>query len=110
MQYRIGACNTSDISVVIKCPVVAKFNDRLELLVYRGAVHFSKEYVMHETGKPIYGQVINPLDSTDASNFIRSLSQKRGIVGCINDFFNIISIGDIIYIFPIHSCLSANLM
>ena len=57
-----------------------------------------------------YGQVINPLDSTDTSNFIRSLSQEHGIVGCTNDFFNRISIGDIIDIYPIHSCLTANLM
>jgi len=59
---------------------------------------------------PNYGQVINPLDSTDTSNFIRSLSQEHGIVGCTNDFFNRISIGDIINIYPIHSCLTANLM
>jgi D-serine deaminase-like pyridoxal phosphate-dependent protein len=110
MQYRIGACNISDISVVMKCPVVAKFDDRLELLIHGGAVHFSKEYVMHEAGKPNYGQVINPLDSTDTSNFIRSLSQEHGIVECTNDFFNRISIGDIIDIYPIHSCLTANLM
>nr|NHJ86257.1 alanine racemase [Asgard group archaeon] len=38
------------------------------------------------------------------------LSQEHGIVHCPRNYFADIKIGDLLYVLPVHSCLTANLM
>ncbi len=110
MQHKIGSCTVEDIGVIMECPVVAKFEDRSEILIHSGAVHFSKEYVLNRDGSRNFGQVRDSNDQLSESNFVRSISQEHGIVACSTDFFRKIKVGDILQVYPIHSCLTANLM
>ena len=98
----------------MKCPVVAKYPSRNELLIHGGAVHFSKDSDILENGEPYFGQVVenhkiawgNLLEGC----YLKSVSQEHGIVRCNQDFFTEINIGDPVTILPIHSCLTADLM
>ncbi len=110
MQAQIGSCNADQIGVYMECPIVAKFDDRKELLIHGGAVHLSKEFILNESGNQNFGQVINPNDKNDSKNYLRSISQEHGIIACSKSFFNSVNIGDVIQIYPIHSCLTADLM
>ncbi len=110
MQTRIGSCSPDQIAVKMECPVVAKFDDRKELLIHGGAVHFSKEFVINADGTQNFGQVLNPTHDNDYSNYVKSISQEHGIITCTDSFFNSIAVGEVIEIYPIHSCLTANLM
>ena len=110
MQFQIGSCSIDDIAVEMLSPVVAKFYDRKELLIHGGAVHFSKDFLVDEYGNKNFGQVVNPKHKNDYSNYLASVSQEHGIVKCSEAFFNSINTGDLINIYPIHSCLTANLM
>lgn len=38
----IGSCSADDIVVAVVCPVVAKHEERGEMVIYGGAVHFFK--------------------------------------------------------------------
>ncbi len=114
MQAEIGACNYNKIAVAMACPVVAKHPDRNEIIIYGGAVHFSKERIENKSGTTIYGLIAEktqegwgkPLEGL----YVKKLSQEHGTVHAPDEFFNTINIGDILYILPIHSCLTANLM
>ena len=43
-------------------------------------------------------------------NYLKALSQEHGILKADKDLISQIRIGDIVSIYPIHSCLTANLM
>lgn len=110
MQTTIGSCTPGEIAVKMECPVVAKYEDRKELLIHGGAVHFSKDFILKINGDRNFGQIINPDAEDDLSNYLKSISQEHGIVSCSESFFKNIQVGDIVSIYPIHSCLTANLM
>ncbi len=114
MQAEIGSCNYEEIAVAMACPVVAKHADRNEIIIYGGAVHFSKDRITSESGTTIYGLVAqqkasgwgNPLPNL----YVKKLSQEHGTIHATDAFIEQTKIGDILYILPIHSCLTANLM
>lgn len=113
MQAEIGACNYDNIAVAMACPVVAKHADRNEVIVYGGAIHLSKERI-EKSNKEIYGLIAasqekgwgNPMNDW----YVKKLSQEHGTVHIPTEDFDKIKIGDLLYILPIHSCLTANLM
>ncbi len=114
MQYRLGACRLKDVAVTLACPVVAKHPDRLELVIYGGAVHLSKEFVLQADGSPNYGAIAS-FDKTERNQLLEGcnlmkLSQEHGIIKCNRENFNKIRIGDLLAVMPVHSCLSMNLM
>ncbi|RLD62973.1 MAG: alanine racemase [Bacteroidetes bacterium] len=113
MQYKIGSCELNQIAAVMICPIVAKHNDRLQIIIHGGAVHFSKEGYS-ENNEIRYGQAVNMDNdlslSLIADTFIKSISQEHGIVQCTEDSFGKFEIGDLMVFIPIHSCLTANLM
>jgi len=111
MQYNIGSCGLDEIAVSMLCPIVSKHKKRNELVVYGGAVHFSKDSVQINGGQNFgfvrkYGDENLPQNF----NFVKSLSQEHGIISCSEDFFNSAAVGDFLEIFPVHSCLTANEM
>jgi D-serine deaminase-like pyridoxal phosphate-dependent protein len=110
MQSKIGSCGKDEIAVTMHCPIVAKYDDRKELLIHGGAVHFSKDFVVNDDGSQNFGQIINPQDENDTQNFLKSVSQEHGLVHCSEKYYNSVQTGDIIEIYPIHSCLTADLM
>ncbi|MEA1898918.1 MAG: alanine racemase, partial [Bacteroidota bacterium] len=58
MQYRLGSCNLKEIAVALACPVVALYPDRNQMIVYGGAVHLSKEYIVDKNGEKNFGQLL----------------------------------------------------
>jgi D-serine deaminase-like pyridoxal phosphate-dependent protein len=113
MQLQIGACAFDDIAVGVACPVVAKHRSRQQFVLYGGAVHLSKEYLLQAGGRPSYGGIALPAPdgwtSMDESAFVSSLSQEHGIVQADEELVNRVEVGDVLVVIPIHSCLTANL-
>ncbi len=113
MQYQIGACDIKDIAVAMACPIVAIHKDINEIVIYGGGIHFSKDSII-ENGETIYGKIARK-DSYGWSNLIpnmnvRGLSQEHGIISVPDSEIENYKIGNIIYVLPVHSCMTANLM
>lgn len=114
MQQQIGSCQFSEIAVAMACPIVALHPERGELVIYGGGVHFSKDHTQADRVGTHYGLVVQkdngkwgePLEQV----FVHRLSQEHGIVKAPSDFIAQQSVGDLLYILPVHSCMTANLM
>lgn len=118
MQSLIGSCQLEDISVALACPVVAKHEARVEIIIYGGGVHLSKDRCDLPINKePFFGyiaklrkdvtqgwQILSP------KNYVKSLSQEHGIIKITKECWHQINIGDILIILPIHSCMTADLL
>ena len=108
MMFSLGVCREDEIALSVACPVVSKYDDRSEVLIYGGAVHLSKE-VIENSNPAIYGFAVTSSDNSlrmiRESNFIRSLSQEHGIVKLDRETYEKIVAGDLLYIIPVHSCL-----
>ncbi|NOY08000.1 MAG: alanine racemase [Spirochaetes bacterium] len=118
MQYLLGICKEEDIAVAVACPVVAKYGGRGEVVVYGGAVHLSKERASLKNGTVIYGLVsLADGDTMEdgwgkvlRNSYVRAVSQEHGVIKIAEEYFDKIKIGDLLYILPVHSCLTVNLM
>lgn len=114
MQVNIGTCNYEDIAVVMACPVVGKNRERNELLIHGGGVHFSKEALKDSDGTVHFGKLTNPTDAGWEGQiqgaYLKSISQEHGLIHCPDEIINQTHIGDMVYIYPSHSCLTADLM
>lgn len=113
MQLAIGSCSEDDIAVALACPVVAKHEDRNQIVIYGGAVHLSKDSIV-ENEKRIYGKIALPIPPGWGpilpGCYISSLSQEHGIVKATDYHFGKIKIGDLLMVLPVHSCLMVDLM
>ena len=114
MQHSLGVCDIEDIAVRMVCPVVSKNLSRNEIVVYGGAAHFSKDYILNTDGKRMFGRIIIKSGKEkvllDTKNYLSKLSQEHGILKISPNQFKNIEIGDLIEVLPVHSCLTANLM
>jgi len=114
MQHQLGACSRENIAVALACPVVAKHNERDEIVIHGGAVHLSKESITDKTGNSYFGIVVSIENYTwNVNNIIGKvvkLSQEHGVIKLNKNSTSNINIGDIVAILPTHSCLTANLM
>jgi D-serine deaminase-like pyridoxal phosphate-dependent protein len=111
MQHQIGACAKEQIAVKLACPIVAIYPEREEFVVYGGAIHFSKEYVLTKSKQRNYGQLatINAMEISD-DVFVANLTQEHGVVKASKQFCQQIALGDLAIFYPIHSCLTVDLM
>lgn len=112
MQYFLGSCTLNEIAVVVYCPVVAKYPERNQLVIYGGGVHLSKEKLTRN-GKAIYGLVSKP-NSTGfgeliPGSFVESLSQEHGIIYMPEAEMKQIQLGDLLAVYPVHSCMTVDL-
>ena len=113
MQQEIGACDWDDIAVALACPVVAIHPDRLQWIIYGGAIHFSKDFLQMSSGEKCFGRMVDMNTETwsvsrVASNpNLVSLSQEHGVVQCSAETFHLCKPGDISLWLPVHSCLTA---
>jgi D-serine deaminase-like pyridoxal phosphate-dependent protein len=113
MQWQIGSCQASDIGVAVACPVVAKHPERNEVVIYGGAVHFSKDFV-EENGRKVYGKLA--IDRGEGWEGLREdvtlirLSQEHGILQGPDAWVASVKIGDLVKIIPVHSCLTMDLL
>lgn len=114
MQKYLGSCSYEDIAVALACPVVAKYKSRNEVVIYGGAVHLSKEFILLPDGNKLFGKIVkfdkrgwcDPIKNV----YLSSLSQEHGIIKATPEFIDEIKIGDLLGVLPVHSCLTANLM
>lgn len=107
MQVEIGSCSPNEIAVYMECPVIEKFDSRNEILIHGGAVHFSKEF-LEINGIKSFGEP--RLKHLSQETYLKNVSQEHGIIKCSPQVFNEVKIGEMMQIFPIHSCLTADLM
>lgn len=114
MQHKLGSCQLSDIAVRMVCPVVALHPSRNEVVIYGGAVHFSKESIINIDGKALFGRIIVRVGDKklllDEKNYLHALSQEHGILKITPHDFRYFKPGQLVEIIPVHSCLTANLM
>lgn len=113
MQVQIGACTYNDIAVAMACPIVAIHKDKNEMVIYGGGIHFSKDRI-EENGKIVFGKVAHNhgmhWKDIIPNVFVSALSQEHGIVKVSESKINNYVIGDLLYVLPVHSCMTANLM
>lgn len=114
MQVDNRVCTPEEISVAVACPVIAKHPSRNEILLYGGAIHFSKEALNRKDGSTSFGLVVEAGEKTWGAVVpnvnLSSLSQEHGILKTDAAFFEQVNIGDFVVVLPVHSCLTANLM
>ncbi len=114
MQQASGACEIEKIAVCMACPVVSVYPEREELVIYGGAVHFSKEYLSVDDSSMVFGQVVEASANGGWGKVIKGmqllkLSQEHGTVSFPKKMQHAYKVGDLIHILPVHSCLTANL-
>jgi D-serine deaminase-like pyridoxal phosphate-dependent protein len=113
-QCAIGSCLIDQIAVAMACPVVAKYPDRNEVVVYGGGVHFSKDFLKQPDGIIHYGKIVNLNNAgwsvEETGMYVKSLSQEHGIIHAEKELAEKIKVGDFLGILPVHSCLTAESM
>jgi len=112
-QSQLGVCQESEIAIGVACPVIAKYPDRNQVVIYGGTIHLSKEMLENSEGVKSYGKVAllgedEKFYTILGSNVI-SLSQEHGVLTMTPEVIESITIGDLLIIIPIHSCITANL-
>ena len=110
MQQQIGSCNISNIAIAVQCPIIDLFPERNEIAIYGGAIHFSKEYINDSCFGYVAERSENHWTVPNRSTFLQRISQEHGIITCQPEDFERYSVGELITILPIHSCLTANLL
>ncbi len=113
-QWNLGVCRQEEVAVRVFCPVVSLSPGRREAVVYGGAVHFSKDFLLRSRGKRGYGAVVTHHPETGKPEFrhdfyLAALSQEHGIVRGPAEAIRSLRIGDLLEIVPVHSCLTADL-
>lgn len=113
-QWKIGSCSLEQIAAAIACPVVSKNEERKEILIYGGGVHFSKEFDTMQDGTVYFGLPVklndNGWEMPDGKSYVRALSQEHGVIKASDELYSEIKIGDVIGVLPIHSCMTADCM
>lgn len=112
-QLQQGVCRPEEVAVTLAVPVVHKHEDRREVIVYGGAIHLSKDFNQvgdrRDYGLPAlvegecWGEPIS-------GAYVRSLSQEHGLVTIPGPEFDALKIGDLLCIYPAHSCLTVQVM
>lgn len=112
MQLELNTCKEEDIAIAVACPVVAKHPDRKEAILYCGAVHLSKDFILGKDGTKIFGYVAFPdgecWEPIIKNSFISSLSQEHGVLKTDGENFEKIKVGEILMVLPVHSCLTVD--
>lgn len=113
MQERLGACTEDEIAVAAACPVVGKYKDRSQLVLYGGAVHLSPAHIVDENGRKTFGYATSFQNETfgpiNRRAPIINLSQEHGIIQVDDHLFGKTEIADLLFLFPVHSCLTCSL-
>lgn len=113
VQHALGSCRLEEIAVVMECPVAGRYPVDERIMIHGGGIHFSKESMQHQ-GKQVYGRLVSREESGwnigDDEHYLDSLSQEHGILHKCGKLVREVNIGDMLSFFPVHSCMTANLM
>lgn len=110
-MLRLGACSFEQVAAVVACPVVALHPEREEVVVYGGAIHLSKDFLV-EDGKTKYGYVV-PLQGDGWGRLIEDayvarMSQEHGVLHIPREHLANIRVGGLMGIIPAHVCLTVS--
>lgn len=114
MQWQVSTCTPDEIAAVAACPVVAKHPERNIAIIYGGAVHFSRDFILNDRGDRVFGKVGAWTENgwtvaPDGPELI-AVSQEHGQVWASTDALARMQIGDLLPIVPAHSCLTQDLL
>lgn len=120
MQLAMGVCKPRDIAALVACPLVAKYPERGEVIIYGGASHLSKDTVRVD-GQNTFGLVAtlkeedvglknNPWFSVVKGGFVARVTQEHGVVYLPEPYLHRVKVGELIYIIPAHVCLTVSLL
>ena len=112
-QYIAGVCKIEEIAVSVACPVVSVHSYQSEVVIYGGAIHFSKDSHLWKDGTLVFGLVTLPDINkwrNEVNGYVRSLSQEHGVVVFPDGVPHNIKAGSILCIHPAHSCLTVQAM
>jgi len=116
MQKQLLGLDNSQIAAVMAVPVVSVYPERNEILIYGGAVHFSKDSIKIN-GHTVYGELVKLLpdgswfeNPPKPQGYLSSISQEHGIVSASEKFISQIKPGDLVGIIPAHACLAVTQM
>ena len=114
MQLRLGSCRFGQIAAAVICPVVSVYPSRNQALIYGGAVHLSKEYLMQPDGSKIFGLAVpftgDRWSFPEGEDYMVSLSQEHGLMRTVSGWAASLRPGDLVAVIPVHSCLAADLL
>jgi len=108
-QWQAGSCSADEIACVMACPVIGVYPQRNEVVIYGGAVHFSKDSLLFNDievfGLSAYPESNGELKINGQGKLIR-LWQEHGLMSFTHEKIRLIKPGDIVFVFPVHSCLT----
>ncbi|MCX6270800.1 MAG: alanine racemase [Bacteroidetes bacterium] len=114
MQQQTGSCSFNDIACAMACPVVEVHSDRNEAVIYGGAVHLSKDFLINPDQTRSYGRVSELAEQgwTEPYEgvYLSSLSQEHGIIHVPSPLMPLFYPGKWVAIIPVHSCLTVSCM
>ncbi|MCK9997202.1 MAG: alanine racemase, partial [Candidatus Krumholzibacteria bacterium] len=120
MQLQIGSCTETQLAAAAVCPVVGLYPERNQIVVHGGSVHLSKESLVQKNGRTIYGQ-LGTLETPPGERSLElgkiladapviSLSQEHGVIEVSDGIPEDLTIGDLVVVWPVHSCLTCDLL
>jgi D-serine deaminase-like pyridoxal phosphate-dependent protein len=114
-QVGIGSCSLTDIAVALAVPVVDVQVEKGEILVHGGGVHLSKDVLYEPDGSKNFGEVVYLREGAaweipQQRSYVKSISQEHGIIKASDELLQQVSVGDLVGILPIHSCMTADCM
>lgn len=120
MQWSQGVCETHELATAAVCPVVGLYPKRGHIVVHGGAVHLSRECLTDDRGTMVFGYLGTMTSNSDGSTSqqvlkhfpMTSLSQEHGVIEITDNnlgIFENLELGDLVLIWPVHSCLTCDL-
>jgi D-serine deaminase-like pyridoxal phosphate-dependent protein len=114
VQTQIGSCNIEDIAVALECPIVGVHKKQSELIIYGGGIHLSKDRMTDNEFGTIFGKLAKKTtsgwDGLIPDTYLRGISQEHGVVVVPEATVENYKVGDTILVFPVHSCMTADLL
>jgi D-serine deaminase-like pyridoxal phosphate-dependent protein len=114
MQANIGSCTKEDIAIALSVPIVNIDRNNGTILVHGGGVHLSKDFIPMANGAKCFGEVVFINESgwkiPESRSTVVSVSQEHGIIQASEELLELVEVGDLIGILPVHSCMTADCM
>lgn len=120
MQRKIGACHDGQLAAAVACPIVGIYPDQGKIVLHAGAVHLSREFLIDARRESIFGY-LGTVQKSSAGMSLGKVLDKAAVVGLSQehgtvkvspeDFkmsFSDLEIGDLLLVWPVHSCLSCD--
>ena len=114
MQFNLGACRAPDIALTAICPVIGVYPERGRIAIYGGTVHLGREPLVRGEGGPVvYGLAVaegqRPAEDFHGAATLTGLTQEHGILEADRRMLELVRPGDLLQVYPVHSCITASL-